>query len=99
MVLNIKEGRETTKDDPRPERLSTSTTDDNIEKIATLIYEDRCLSTQALAERTGMGIEILDILHSKFNVHKVCAKIVPKFLTPERKESKKNICANVLNNI
>jgi len=56
----FKEGRETTNDDPRPELLSTSTTDDNIEKIGTLIHENRCLSTQALAERTGMGIEILD---------------------------------------
>jgi len=56
----FKEGRETTNDDPRPERLSTSTTEDNIEKIGTLNHEDRCLSIQALAERTGMGVEILD---------------------------------------
>ncbi|KAJ8949579.1 hypothetical protein NQ318_016210 [Aromia moschata] len=28
-----------------------------------------------------------------------CAKIVPKLLTPEQKESRMNICADILNNI
>ncbi|KAJ8953538.1 hypothetical protein NQ318_002958 [Aromia moschata] len=56
----FKEGPETTEDDPRHGRLSTSKTDENIEKIA---------------------------------------KMVPKLLTPKQKESRMNICADILNNI
>lgn len=32
-------------------------------------------------------------------MHKVCAKMVPKLLTPEQKEPGRNICADILNNI
>ncbi|UYV60393.1 hypothetical protein LAZ67_1001028 [Cordylochernes scorpioides] len=75
-------------------RPSTSTTDDNIEKIGKLIHEDRRLSIRVLAERTGMGKEsVRQILHEKFNMHKVCAKLVPKL------ESRKKICADILTNI
>ncbi|KAJ8932845.1 hypothetical protein NQ318_011498, partial [Aromia moschata] len=57
------EGRETTEDDPRPGRPSTSETDENMETIG------------------------------------VCAKMIPKLLTPEQKESRMHICADILNNI
>ncbi|MBZ5797537.1 hypothetical protein K8353_46760 [Burkholderia contaminans] len=40
----FKEGRETTEDDPRPGRPSTSKTDENIVKIGKLIRENRRLS-------------------------------------------------------
>ncbi|KAJ8959142.1 hypothetical protein NQ318_022403 [Aromia moschata] len=32
-------------------------------------------------------------------MRKVCAKMVPKLLSPEQKESRMNICAYILNNI
>ncbi|KAJ8963280.1 hypothetical protein NQ318_018747 [Aromia moschata] len=79
---------------------STSKTDENIEKIGKLIREGRRLSIRGLAEITGIDKEcVRQILHESFNMRKVCAKIVPKLLTPEQKESKMNICADILNNI
>ncbi|KAJ8937539.1 hypothetical protein NQ318_022963 [Aromia moschata] len=96
----FKEGRETTKDDPRPGRPSTSKTDENIEKIGNLILEDRRLSIRGLAEITGIDKECVgQNLHESFNMPKVCAKMVPKLITPEQKESRMNICADILNNI
>ncbi|KAJ8960885.1 hypothetical protein NQ318_020184 [Aromia moschata] len=50
----FKEGRETTEDDPRPERPSTSKTNENIEKNGKLISEDSRLSIRELAEITGI---------------------------------------------
>ncbi|KAJ8955992.1 hypothetical protein NQ318_006263 [Aromia moschata] len=77
----FKEGRETTEDDPRRGRPSTSKTDEGIEKI-------------------GIDNEFVrQILHVPFNTRKVCAKMVPKLLTPEQKEARMNICADILNNI
>ncbi|KAJ8954951.1 hypothetical protein NQ318_000381 [Aromia moschata] len=96
----FKEGRETTKDDPSPGRPSASKTDENIEKIGKLIREDRRLSIRGLAEITGIDKEcVRQILHESFNMRKVCAKMVPKLLAPEQKESRMNICADILNNI
>ncbi|KAJ8943381.1 hypothetical protein NQ318_002614 [Aromia moschata] len=58
------EGRETTEDDPRPGRPSTSETDENIEKIGKLIREDRRLSIRGLAEIIGIDKEcVRQILH------------------------------------
>ncbi|KAJ8963384.1 hypothetical protein NQ318_018861 [Aromia moschata] len=78
---------ETTEDDPRPGRPSTSNTDENVEKIG-------------LAEITGIDKECVRwILHESFNMRKVCANMVPKLLTPEQKESRMNTCTDILNNI
>ncbi|KAJ8951899.1 hypothetical protein NQ318_019877 [Aromia moschata] len=96
----FKEGRETTEDDPRPGRLSTSKTDENIGKIGKSIREDSRLSIRGLAEITGIDKEcVRQILHESFNIRKVCAKMRPKFLTSEHKESRTNICADIPNNI
>ncbi|KAJ8960562.1 hypothetical protein NQ318_013851 [Aromia moschata] len=94
------EGRETTEDDPRPGRPSTTKMDENIENIGKLIREHRSLSIRGLAEITSIDEEcVSQILHESFNMCQVYAKMVPKLLTPEQKESRMNICADILNNI
>ncbi|KAJ8933160.1 hypothetical protein NQ318_000129 [Aromia moschata] len=91
------EGHETTQDDQRPGRPSMSKTDENIEKIGKLIRKDRRLSIRGLAEITVIDKEFVhQILHESFTA---CTKMVPKLLTPEQKESRMNICADILNNI
>ncbi|KAJ8942995.1 hypothetical protein NQ318_001719 [Aromia moschata] len=70
-LKRFKEGRETTEDDPRPGRPSTSKTDENIEKNWQINPRRSCL----------------------------CAKMVPKLLTPEDNESRMNIRDDILNNI
>ncbi|KAJ8938689.1 hypothetical protein NQ318_015308 [Aromia moschata] len=96
----MEEGRETTEDDPRPGRLSTSKTDEHIEKIGKLIREDCRLSILRLAEITGIDKDcVRQILHESFNMRKVCAKVVQKLLTLEQKESRMIIRADILNNI
>ncbi|KAJ8946404.1 hypothetical protein NQ318_011813 [Aromia moschata] len=95
----FKEGRETTEEDSRPGRPSTSKTDENIETIGKLIGENLRLSIRQLPE-TGIDKEcVRQILHESFNMRKVCAKIMSKLLTPEEKESRMDICADILNNI
>ncbi|KAJ8941705.1 hypothetical protein NQ318_023301 [Aromia moschata] len=96
----FKEGRETTEDDPRPGRPSTSKMDENDEKIGKFIREGRRPSIRGLAEITGIDKEcVRQILHESFNMRKVCEKIVPKLLAPEQKKSRMYICADILNSI
>ncbi|KAJ8945742.1 hypothetical protein NQ318_012064 [Aromia moschata] len=75
-LIRFKEGRETTENDPRTRRPSTSKTDENIEKIE---------STKNVFARFCMN-------------RSTCAKMVPKLLTPEQKESRMNICDDIINN-
>ncbi|KAJ8958030.1 hypothetical protein NQ318_002034 [Aromia moschata] len=96
----FKEGRETTEDDLRPGRPSTSKMDENIEKIGKLIREDCRLNIRGIAAITGIDKGYVRYnLHESFNMRKVCAQLVPKLLTLEQKESRRNICADILNNI
>ncbi|KAJ8940841.1 hypothetical protein NQ318_005287 [Aromia moschata] len=94
----FKEGRETTEDDPRPGRPSSSKTDENIEEIGKLIREDRRLSIRGLTEITRIHKEcVCQILHESFNMRKVYEKTMSKLFTPEQKESRMNICADIIN--
>ncbi|KAJ8958012.1 hypothetical protein NQ318_002014 [Aromia moschata] len=80
----FKEGHQTTEDDQRPGRPSTSKTYDNVEKIGKLISEDRRLSIRGLAEITGIDKECARFCMDR----STCAKIVRKWsklLTPRAK--------------
>ncbi|KAJ8938293.1 hypothetical protein NQ318_020352 [Aromia moschata] len=99
VFILVDKGRETTEDDPRPGRPSTSKTDENIEKIGKLIREDRRLSIRGLAEISGIDKEcVRQILHESY-MRKVCEKMVLKTPHSRAKESRMNICADILNNI
>ncbi|KAJ8939206.1 hypothetical protein NQ318_019447 [Aromia moschata] len=81
----FKEGRETTEDDSHPGR-----------------PQHHRISIRGLAVIKGIDKEcVRQILHELFNMPKivVCAKMVPKLLTPKQKESRTNICADILINI
>ena len=79
---------------------STSKTDANIEKVGEIVQQNHRLSIQAVAELINTDKETVQrILHNNFNMKKVCSKMVPRLLTPEQKEIRMNICADILQNI
>jgi hypothetical protein len=90
--------REEIGDDQRPGRPSTSKTDPNIKTVSEIGQNSR-LSTRAVAELINNDNEtVRQILPNNFNVKKVCSKMVPRILTPEQKEIRMNICADILQN-
>jgi len=96
----FKEGREEIGDAQRPGRPSTSKTDANIEKVGENVRQNRRLSIPAVAELINMHKEtVRQILHNNFNMKKVYSKMMQRFLTPEQKEIRMNICADVLQNV
>jgi len=91
----FKEGREEIGDDQCPGRTSTSEIDANIEKVGEIVRQNRRLSIRAVAEFINITKEtVRQILHKK----KVCSEMVPRLLTPEQKEIRMNICADILQN-
>jgi len=51
------EGRESVKDDDRPDHPHTAVTDDNIEKARDVIRKDRRLGVRAVAEEVNLDME------------------------------------------
>ncbi|GFT77994.1 putative mariner transposase [Trichonephila clavipes] len=97
-------GLEDVKDDSRPDRPSTSKTDDNIEEISNLVPSDHQLSTRAIAD----GVEIdkerdyvyeTNFSYNSFGIQNVCAEMVFKILILEPQEDRKNVGTNTLNTI
>ncbi|KAJ8946229.1 hypothetical protein NQ318_013040 [Aromia moschata] len=86
----FKDGRETTEDDPRPGRPSTSRIDKHIEKIGKLICEGRRLSIRGFAEITGIDKEcVRQILQESFNMRKVSAKWGQNYSLPSKRNQER----------
>ena len=91
------EGREIVKDDERPRRPCTSRTEENVEKISQIVRKDRRLSVRMIAESVNIDKDTAwKILREDLNMKKVCAKMVPRVLTPEQKERRKECCVDIL---
>ena len=96
----ISEGKESVKDDDRPGRPRTAVANDNIEKVRNVIRKDRRLGFRAVAEEVNLDSEsVRRILREKLNMRKFCAKMVPKLLSEERKERRKELCLDILQRI
>jgi hypothetical protein len=81
------EGRKNLGHDPKSGRPSTAKTPENVEKVARIVRRDRRLSIRAISELTSINKEsVTQILHEDLGMKKVCAKVVPKILTPQQKD-------------
>ena len=91
------EGRESMKNDDPQGCPCTAVTDDNIVKVRDVIQKDRRLGVRAVAEEVSLGRESFRrILREESNTRKVCAKMVPKLLSDEQKEHRKELCLDLL---
>jgi hypothetical protein len=94
------DGCEDVEDDERPGRPCTSKTNENVEKIEQIVRIDHRLGIRMIAEMVNIDKEtVKQVLHEDLNMTKVCAKMVPRLLTPEQKENRKQICTDILERI
>lgn len=92
----FKDGREEVEDE-HPGRPCTSKTDENVDKIDKIIRNDRHLSIRMIIDMINIDKEtVRQILHNNLNMNKVCAKMVPKNLSQDQKDNRKNICSDIL---
>lgn len=95
-----KEGRESVEDDPRPGAPSVARTDHNIARVRECLQADRRVTIRMLADQVGINKEtIRQILHENLGMRKLCAKMVPKVLTPEQKHLRFSIAQDMLDRI
>ena len=75
------EGREEANDDARPERPSTSTTNENTEVVKIIVMENRRSTIREVAEDVGISVGSCHAIFSDIlGLKRVAAKSVPKLL-------------------
>lgn len=94
---DFSEGRELVEDEPRSGRPATSKTVQNIAKVQQLVTENRRLTVINISDELNLNPRTVhEILKENLGLRKLCAKMVPKNLTPEQKETRKNVSSDLL---
>lgn len=94
------EGREQVEDEPRAGRPSTSKTDDNVERVRSLVRSDRRLTLRMISNELNLNrFTVHNILTQDLDMRKVCAKMVPKNLTTEQKANRRDVCLDLLDRL
>lgn len=84
-VNEFKRGRTSIDDAPRPGAPKTAVVPEIVDKIHDLVLTDRRLKVRELAEATNISSERVHfILHNELHMKKLCARWVPRLLTPEQ---------------
>jgi hypothetical protein len=84
-------------DDERPGCPVTMKTDENVDKVRTLVRNDRRLNIRMIAKELNVDKErVSQILTENVKMKKVCAKMVPKNLSEDQKLNREEMCQNVL---
>ena len=93
----FKEGREEVKDDHRSGKPSTSSTDENVERVRQKVRSDRRLTVRMIPDELGMNSErVWRIITEGLGMQKICAKMVPRLLNEGQKERRVQVCQNIL---
>ena len=80
-VAELKRGQESIEDDPCSELPSTSTTQENIEKICDLIIGDRRIKIRKMAEIVGISYkQARNIILNELGFSRISARYVPRLL-------------------
>src|SRR5215469_14297065 len=89
---SLLEGREQVEDEPCTGRPSTSKTDDNVERVRSLVRSDHRLTLRMISSELNLDrFTIHQILTQDLGMRKVCAKMVPKNLTT-KKANRRDVC-------
>ena len=87
-------------DEPRAGRLSTSKTDDNVERVRSLVGSDRRLTLRMISSELNLNrFTGHQILTQDLDMRKVYAKMVPKNLTTEQMANQRDVCLDLLDRL
>src|SRR5215469_14618747 len=96
----FKSGRTSIEDDPKSGRPSSSTGDDHIEKVRSVIRENRRLTVCEVSEDAGIcKSSCHTILTEKLKMHRVAAKFVLCLLTEEQKQNRVAVSQKLLDRL
>lgn len=93
----FEDSRESVEDDERYGRPRNSITDENVEKVRKIIFENRRYTIREVAEKVGLSYGSCEsILTNALAMRRVAAKFVPKLLTFEQKLRRKTVAQEML---
>ena len=93
-------GREQVEDELRAGRHSTSKTEDNVERVRSLVRSDRRLTLRMISSELNLNrFTVHQILTQDLEMRKLCAKMVPRKLTTEQKASRGDACLDLLDRL
>ena len=93
----FKEGREDVNDDAYPGRLSTSTTDENIEKVKKMILDNRRITIRLIADDVGISFGSCQAIFTDvLGMKHAATKIVPKLINFVQKQSRMDMFQEIL---
>ena len=82
---------------PRPGPALTAITEDNIATVENVVRENRRVTVKEVASVLDISVgSAHHIIHDELKFRKVCARWVPKRLTPEMKERRVDACQDLL---
>lgn len=97
---SFKEGREEVNDLPRSGRPSTSSTEENVDKIKQMVLENRHYSLREIALEMNMSHETArHILVDVLGMRKVAARLVPKDLNFLQKVNRLKVAEDMLERV
>ena len=80
-----------------PGRPVSQSTAENVDKVHQLVLENRKISIEYIVQETGLSTgTVHTILHEHLSMSKVCARWVPKMLTPDMKATRVNTSSVLL---
>ena len=93
----FQDGREDVEDDERSGRPSTSTTDENVEKVEEMVMNNRRITIRDVADDVGISIgSCHEIFSNVLGMKRVAAKFVPKLLIFEQKQRQMEVAQESL---
>jgi hypothetical protein len=93
----FKDDRISIEDDPRSGRPSTSTDDQHVAQVRSVIRSNRRLTVREVAEECDISLgSCHNILTEKLGMHLVATTFVPRLLTDEQKEQRDAISQELL---
>ena len=97
LYKRFQDGREDVEGDERPGRPSTSTTDENVEKVKEMVMNDCRITIREVADDVAISIDSChEIFSNVLGMERVTAKFVPKLLNFEQKQRRMEVAQESL---
>ncbi|KAJ4439787.1 hypothetical protein ANN_07915, partial [Periplaneta americana] len=93
----FKDGRTSAESEQRCGRPQTARSAAVVERVRNLVMADRRLTVREIAEEVGVSKDSAHaILRDDLNMNRVAAKFVPKLLSPEQKDLRRDVAQDLL---
>ena len=94
----VKYFRQSTEDDQREGRPSTSTTQNQIEEVQRMVNDDPKNTIRTISRELNISLgSVVSILHKNLNMSKVSARWIPQLLTTVHRQARIELCNHFIN--